>query len=379
MANDKILDRVRALLAIAEHPNTPSHEADTALTQANRLMAKHAIEEATARAAQTREERRAVERKMFRIHEGDYSEFLGSMRAILSGICKHNRVQLVITSSYDTELFGMHDDIVWVEQQYMQIYFEFLRKLQPKWDESIGYDANIYNFKVAGYPWSQIDSIAQQNGHASRESMKTERWTHRITGEEMSNTYPTGYYHKLLGAYKRHMRVIGDTTPVATQTHSQYRRDFSDGFTSRIRARLEKMAADAAGEVDESAAVVLYDMSQEIKEEVYAAHPDLHPDEVRKEMREYQQAREERAAAERQARETMLNRMTDKQRAAFLDKERREEEREEARQERYWRKQAQKNRDYAGQVAGQRAASAVSLDRNAGSTEAARGRQELGA
>lgn len=378
MANEKILDRVRALLAIAEHPNTPPHEADTALTQANRLMAKHAIQEATARAAQTREERRAVERKPFRIHDGDYSEFLVEMRRILQGICKHNRVAVVITSAYDTELFGMHDDIVWVEQQYMQIYFEFLRKLQPRWDESLGYDANIYNFKVAGYPWSQIDAIAQQNGHVSRESMKTERWTHWNTGEEMTNTYPTGYFHKLLAAYKRHMKVIGDTTPVATQTHSQYRRDFADGFTSRIRARLEKMAADVAGEVDESAAVVLYDMKQEIMDEVYSAHPALHPDEVSKELRRHREAREARAAAERQARETMLNRMTDKQRAAFLDKERRAEEREEARQDAYWRKQDRKRRDYAGQVAGQRAASAVSLDRNAGSTEAARGRGELG-
>jgi len=41
-----VLARIRKLLAVAEHPNTPPEEADTAARAAERLIAKHAIEEA---------------------------------------------------------------------------------------------------------------------------------------------------------------------------------------------------------------------------------------------------------------------------------------------------------------------------------------------
>jgi hypothetical protein len=361
--SDKILERVRALLAIAEHPNTPIEEADTALTQANRMMAKHAIDLATARAAQTKEERRAVERKTIALHEGRYIEFMSHLQSIFVGICMHNRVEVVITNAYGIEIFGMHDDMVWVEQQYTQIYFEFLRRLQPRWSEDISYDNNIYNFKTAGYPWKDINAEAVRNGHESRESTDKNGW-------------PNGYFHKLLAAYKRHMKVIGDTTPVASQTHSQYRRDFAEGFKRRILARLEKMAADARGDMDESGAVVLYDMREEILEEVYEAHPEFHPEARSKAIREFRQAAAEREAADRQARETMLNKMTDKQRAAFLDKERRQEEREARADRNYWRKQA-KQTDVAGRLAGDRAGASVSLDRNAGAARAAASHKEL--
>jgi hypothetical protein len=46
-----VLARVRKLLAVAEHPNTPPEEADTAARAAERLIAKHAIDEALLEAA----------------------------------------------------------------------------------------------------------------------------------------------------------------------------------------------------------------------------------------------------------------------------------------------------------------------------------------
>jgi hypothetical protein len=40
-----VLERVRKLLAVAEHPNTPPEEADNAARAAERMIAKHAIDE----------------------------------------------------------------------------------------------------------------------------------------------------------------------------------------------------------------------------------------------------------------------------------------------------------------------------------------------
>jgi Protein of unknown function (DUF2786) len=46
MLSSDVLARIRKLLAVAEHPNTPPEEADTATRAAERLIAKHAIDEA---------------------------------------------------------------------------------------------------------------------------------------------------------------------------------------------------------------------------------------------------------------------------------------------------------------------------------------------
>ncbi|MBV9485344.1 MAG: DUF2786 domain-containing protein [Frankiaceae bacterium] len=51
---DPILERVRKLLAVAEHPNTPVAEADAAAQAAERLIAKYAIDEALLEAGAAR-------------------------------------------------------------------------------------------------------------------------------------------------------------------------------------------------------------------------------------------------------------------------------------------------------------------------------------
>jgi hypothetical protein len=58
-----VLARVRKLLAVAEHPNTPPEEADNAARAAERLIVKHAIDEALLEAAahtKTRPETRTM-------------------------------------------------------------------------------------------------------------------------------------------------------------------------------------------------------------------------------------------------------------------------------------------------------------------------------
>lgn len=63
MLSSNVLARVRKLLAVAEHPKTPPEEADNAARAAERLIAKHAIDEALLEAAaetKTRPESRSM-------------------------------------------------------------------------------------------------------------------------------------------------------------------------------------------------------------------------------------------------------------------------------------------------------------------------------
>src|SRR5262245_6156970 len=64
-ADARILDRVRKLLAKAEHPSTPPAEAEAMSAKAAELMARHAIDEALLDEA--RSDRSTPERRIVRV------------------------------------------------------------------------------------------------------------------------------------------------------------------------------------------------------------------------------------------------------------------------------------------------------------------------
>lgn len=58
-------DRIHALLALAQHPNTPQHEAETALAMASKLMQKHGLTESDVAEARIVEDTEVVMRKAY--------------------------------------------------------------------------------------------------------------------------------------------------------------------------------------------------------------------------------------------------------------------------------------------------------------------------
>ena len=60
MSTDK--DRIAAMLALAHHPNTPQHEAETALAMASKLMQRHGYTENDIDAGEEVDETIVVER-----------------------------------------------------------------------------------------------------------------------------------------------------------------------------------------------------------------------------------------------------------------------------------------------------------------------------
>ncbi len=57
-------DRISALLALAQHPNTPQHEAETALAMASKLMQKHGLTESDVADARAMEDTTVVMEKV---------------------------------------------------------------------------------------------------------------------------------------------------------------------------------------------------------------------------------------------------------------------------------------------------------------------------
>ena len=396
--SEKILDRVAKLLALAEHPNTPGSEAEVALLQANRLITRHAIEEAIIRQHQTVGERRALINK--RIVVGAGSGFSSTLRTILYYAADANRVSVAFLGIESAVLFGADEDVAWVEMLFNMIKLQFLLKIDPKWDESKSYDENVYNFKVAGNSWKAIN--AESVKHGSRDARK---WT-QIAGSLNRDTEEPYYYYRreyrnvqvthrneesgsvfgtweapeeklggiLIAAYKRWAASVGDDSPVTTQNPRAYKRSYADAFSARMAERFLRMKEESDAEMDAfpGAAIAIRDLRQEAKQAMWDMFPDLSPEaaERRRKAAYEQQQRED---AEYQAK---LDAMTPEQLEKFLEQEERKRRRQD---EAYWRSlQKGPRADEGARRRGESAANSVDLSRKAGHAEAGAARGELG-
>lgn len=396
MSNEKIMDRVSRLLALAEHPNTPPAEAETALRMANSLITKHAIDEAILRRSQTISDRRSIKRSRVYLGAGEFTPYL---RTIFESAADSLRVSVgqkmvLVDGKYTTEFwaYGADEDVTWLEMLFSMVKLQLLMKIDPKWDSGIGYDANIYNFKVAGFKWKEINRIAMENGHESRES--TERTiisrrraeqlglehTEVVEGEtkhDWDGVYvrqTNGFFHKLKAAYVRHSKAIGDDTRVVTQSHEAYRLSFAESFRSTMSERFFRMKMDSEEEMDSipGAALAIRDMREESNEALWRDFPYLNPEEIERRNKEWRDRQEEEA----RLRESMLASMTTKERQEFLEKEE-SDARKKAKNDASWVKKNTRylSRDISATERGAKAANEVDLTRKAGS--ASRGEDRL--
>lgn len=353
----KVLELVRNLLARAEHPNTPKPEADLAMQQANKLMAKHAIDEALLDATLTEAERKAPTRISIKIGYRSASEFFPKMRTVLRSVAYANRCKHEFNPDdyEDNWIYGFAEDVRWVEMLFTVILADFLRQVNPKWDNSLGLDANVYNFKSAGYKWRDIHDEMLRNGGESVEKTKMQRqyvidingmYARDEDGRVQIEEVPvgTGSYPPLMSAYKRHAKKVGDEFLVKTSSHEQYREQFTLAFTEQMVNRLHDMRNSNESEAKSMGAeLALVDRSHLIDEAIWKDFPHMHPDEIRK-QREAQRLRFEKEAQER---EDLLDSMTKSERRKFLDDE-----------ERARRKRARMTKGKVRYVAYQSAASA---------------------
>jgi hypothetical protein len=350
----KIMDRVRDLLAVAEHPNTGVEEADTALKMANSLITKHAIDEAILRMSQTEEERRHPVKTEIKLTGNSWTS--AALATILYTIAQTNRCSVVVSWSKAT-IYGAAEDAAWVEMLYMSAAYELVAKIDPKWDASLSYDHNVYNLKIAGKKWKEIDAIAVWNGHESRETLKA------YDAPYSDKVYKTGFFHKLLAAYKRHAKMVGDTSLVSTQSFDVYKLSFIEGFQNRMVNRLMEQAGINDDAIKSSGAeLAIVSMAEDARQMMYADFPERDP---KNQMIRRQQAIQERA--------DMLAAMTEKQRAEFLEKE-------EKKNRAAWKRQESNMRpiDGSAQKRGAKAANAVDLNRKAGSAGAGATRKSIG-
>lgn len=376
------METVRKLLALAEHPTTPPDEAEAAMRQAARMMARHQIDEALARMSMSEGERRKPVREDW-TWASNYTEFGAHLRSMLSEIARVNRcaIHIGLGAPYPVTVVGMRDDVDWVQQLYTTCYLTFIGRVNPSWDRSRSVEANIYALKVAGHKWLDIWRQMAHHGYGVEQvplvSYRNVTWGDREAARAAgvpcdapirdSRGIPADH-HWLARAYRRHAKELGDTNILKTQRHGAYRRSFAEGFADEIQHRLWMMERDAREEAKTTGTgteLALADSWAEVQDAFYREFPDRHPDAVRERSVLRAQETDQLRRAEREARDLKLAMMTDKQRADFLEKEQRKIRRDRESNDKYWERQEYANRtESSGYHAGRSSAKDVALSRS---------------
>jgi len=131
-----VIEKVRAILERANHPNTPQAEAETALALAYRLMQKHGLEESdVARSADTRSPDARITSKTFNI-TGPYRVRRGTLFHILATSLSCADYRDMETGTRDAVVmvaFGTTDDLFALETLFTAADLLALRSM-PRGD-----------------------------------------------------------------------------------------------------------------------------------------------------------------------------------------------------------------------------------------------------
>lgn len=355
----QVMERIRRFLNLAES-STSESEREQALDSANKLMAKHAIDQAMLDMSRTSAEKRHPVSLKFEIFDRlfEWADLFGT---VMQELARTNRCRTVFLANNTVIVVGMQEDVEWVQLLWMNVFFEFVSKINPSWKNNRTMGENVLAFKEAGYKWETI-------------------WTayfKAVDGETIDKMpfYDAKKASYLMREYKKELVRVGREA-VATQRHEAYRVSFSRAFTDRLSYRLELMRAanKKAEEETTGSTVALLDVSKLIDEEWYKHAPWERPitAEERQQMRDEANARE---AARQKADEDFLASLSPAERKRVIH-EREVDSRKQARQnESYWRqhdKKQERLRDDAGFNAGRAAADTVSLSRNKATSSGAK-------
>jgi hypothetical protein len=350
----QIMERIRNALNLAD--GSEGQEREAALREANRLMNKHAIDQAMLDAGRTTGERRVPTSMKFLfmgINDASW-EWVEDFRTLLASIAQTNRCRAAVHAglyNYDVTLVGMQEDVEWSQLLWMRIFMEFVSKVNPEWDLKLDLGENVARFKESGKKWDEIWAAGKQ-----AQPDIDDNWI-----------YDPQKCRYLMAAYKRFLRTNPDREQVGTQTFAAYRYSFVRAFVTTVSSRLEQMRADSQEQVDETSgsALALMDVSDRVDDAFYDMFPSLRP-KTEEEMRQMRERlmREERERIE--ADRLFLASLSDSARRKVLDERAREERRSAAASEKYWReesKRQQRLNDGAGARAGRAAGQQVRIDR----------------
>jgi hypothetical protein len=251
--NSKLLQTVRSLIAKAN--NTPYEEEAAAFrAKADELMVKYAISHYDLDADHNAKQSKfgAYEFSLdwywqIKQNEGSGQELRSAAYSLMLTCARHCRLMTgpFKNNSGALILIGLKSDFEFFEMLFTSLYLEMTRMMLPQYDKAKSREENVVVMKHAGYKWGQISMQLALHGDYPQ------RW--------QKNGQEHGCY---IAMYKQGLKAMGlEQIKVSPSVHA---RSFCMGFNGRLADRMR--AQKAAIEAEPGNALVLMDMSAELKE-----------------------------------------------------------------------------------------------------------------
>jgi hypothetical protein len=278
MERDKVLDKIRGLIAKAESleesrdPNA-LNEALACRNAADKMMQKYAVEEwQTMRAApvQTKPERIKID-----IGE-EGNEFLAEMATLVNVVgkfCKCSSVWMNGTA-YDGKqeycwVYGYESDLKYFQLMFTNLFLHMNGAIFPKPDPAKSLGENAYELHNAGLNWFDIAKAYGWYQVLPELHEPVDMYVNRNTGERLSWARSIGKIKKAYTAEinKRHEQPLR-IPPNGSET---FRRNAAQGYLNRIADRLREISSQRGAGTE----LVLADKQQNNDEVIQGHHPSL--------------------------------------------------------------------------------------------------------
>ncbi len=258
---DAMMDKVKNLLARADHPNTPPAEADTARAMAERIMVKYKIdEEALIASGDLSINGINVMFKDVEVYPSG-SEFDDVYAGLAYYAAVHTGCQAV-WSGWERndstgelmrvlQMIGYEADIRYAEALFFNARLLFADRMEPKRDPNLTDAENVYRMRSAGMERIRIA---------------------RIMGWEKGGA-------KVTRLYKQECERRGEEAVLTGQGNDvrNFREAYAESFRTEFWTRLYLARQAIEAEIQEGG-LVLHGREERVKEAMYQRYPHLRPD-----------------------------------------------------------------------------------------------------
>jgi hypothetical protein len=248
----KILGRIQAMIARADHPNTPRAEADLCRQRVEEYMQKYRLaeEDLLAKDATAVEPVKVdIELCSLNVH----TTMAINYRNLICYIADHAGVHVVTSyrpGAIWVSLVGYEGDVALTQLIHASARVAFGAKIDPQHDPELSDAENCYRMRSAGILRKDIAV--------------------KVFGENTPGTRA-----KVSALYKRRCTELGETPQLdGSFNATDFRQAYADGFLSEIWARLRR-ARDAANSV--GGVIVLAGREERVLEALYRYFPNLRP------------------------------------------------------------------------------------------------------
>lgn len=319
-----IMTMVMRLLELANHPDTPPHEALLAEQKAESIMAKHMIDRFEAEQAAKRrgestrkpiQEEWEIAMSAYKTDDGAGQEFDHQIISLMEAVLEHCNIRVNRTYGYakvvinkgtdherltqDTtrriyKIVGYAEDIAYAERIWFNVFRTFVSNVNPSWDPNESLEYNAYNFASAGVSWKQQVLLAEAANDTRLE------WPWREQGDDKKAPFYSSWnagalidpgnepwgrsIHKLKRACKKYCTDEGVEYPYAggVKLRVATRNSFARSYKSTIATRLEEIRRVAKQQEDAVSsgkfAIALLDTKEQVDAEFYRLFPQYDPE-----------------------------------------------------------------------------------------------------